>query len=69
MTFYVVLTGQHPFESAEQLFDLVSKVKKQEIDFGLIKNEQARDCISRMLDKNASTRATIKQLLNMDWVV
>ena len=38
------------------------------IDFNLIKNENARHTVERMMDKNPKTRATLTELLQTDWV-
>jgi serine/threonine protein kinase len=40
----------------------------QKIDFDIIKDGQARECIQRMLDKDPETRATVDELLLKDWV-
>ena len=44
-------------------------VTTQEIDFEVIPGcENTRNCIKRMLDKDPFTRATIDELICMDWV-
>jgi hypothetical protein len=40
----------------------------KEVNFDFIKNEKARHCIERMLDKNPDTRVTVDELLKTEWV-
>ena len=68
LTFYFLLTGLTPFSGAKSLFDLAKMVETEEIDFSKVHNEKARDCMRRMLDKNPHTRATMEELIKMDWV-
>ena len=68
LTFYQLLTGRYPFEGATSFYDLSSMILTQEIDFSIIKDGQARECIKRMLDKDPETRATVDELLLKNWV-
>ena len=67
LTFYYLLTGVHPFQDVCGLEQIMKTVPSREINMELIRNIQARHCIARMLDKNPETRATIDELLKMDW--
>lgn len=57
-----MLTGRHPYDEFKSQED-------PKIDFDLIKNEQARECLKNMLESNEHTRATADQLLASDWVL
>ena len=52
LTFYQLITGRYPFEGAVSFFDLSTMILTQEIDFDIIKDSHARECIERMLDKD-----------------
>jgi serine/threonine protein kinase len=43
-------------------------LRDRDIDFSLIQNDAARHCISRLLDKNPETRATIDELIKDEWI-
>ena len=58
ITFYYLLTGEYPWKATNPL-DLLDEVFGQEIDFTLIKDDQARDLISKVLIKNPEKRATL----------
>ena len=69
ITFYYLLTGQFPWKEVKSIWQLKQIVTTQEIDFEVIPGcENTRFCIERMLDKNPATRATIDELICMDWV-
>ena len=46
----------------------MEQISYQEIDFSAIHTDQVRHCLKRMLDKNPESRATIEELICMDWV-
>ena len=62
------MTGVSPYEDAQSLYDLVDKIQQREVNLDLIRNENARAVVKRMLDKNPDTRVTIEALIQMDWV-
>ena len=68
ITIYYLLTGVHPYEDAQSLYDLVDKIQQREVNLDLIRNDYARAVVKRMLDKNPDTRVTIEALIQMDWV-
>ena len=62
------MSGTCPYEDANSIFDLGDKLRDRDIDFGVIGNDAARYCVSRMMDKNPDTRATLDELIKSDWV-
>ena len=69
ITIYYLLTGQYPWKHVKSIWSLSEIVTTQEIDFSIItKREETRDCLKRMLDKDQATRATIDELICMNWV-
>jgi serine/threonine protein kinase len=69
ITFYYLLTGQFPWKDVKSIWQLAEIVRTQEIDFDILPSyENTGHCIERMLDKNPDTRATIDELICMDWV-
>ena len=67
ITVYYLLTGLYPWNKFGYISKLVDAITTQEIDFGIIQ-ENTRHCLKRMLDKNPATRATIDELICIDWV-
>jgi serine/threonine protein kinase len=47
---------------------LIDLVQSRDIDFTPIWNDNARDCLRRMLDRNPKTRIDIYALIKMNWV-
>ena len=69
ITIYYLLTGQYPWKNVKSIWQLSKIVTTQEIDFSIItKREETRNCVKRMLDKDQDTRATIDELMCMNWV-
>ena len=69
ITIYYLITGQYPWKNVQSIWQLSEKVTTQEIDFSIItKREETRHCLERMLDKDQATRATIDELICMNWV-
>ena len=62
------MTGRYPWKRAESISGLAKQISTREIDFSLIHTDQVRHCLKRMLDKDPATRATIDELICMDWV-
>jgi serine/threonine protein kinase len=68
ITFYYLLTGQFPYEDARSICHLKELVIMREINTDLIEDKNARHCITRLLNKDPTKRATFDELLEMDWV-
>lgn len=63
LTFFQLLSGRYPFDGALSFYELKEMIMMRGINFALIKDESARYCLERMLDKNPDTRATVDELL------
>ena len=67
ITFYYLLTGEYPWKATNPL-QLYEEVCGQEIDFSLIKDDHARDLISKVLNKDPQKRATLNQMFEHPWI-
>jgi serine/threonine protein kinase len=63
ITFYYLLTGDYPWKNAANPLHLKEMVCEQIIDFSEIRNEQAKDLISSLLEKDQEKRATLPKLI------
>ena len=45
ITFYEILCGRTPYEDALNIYQLYSLINERQIDFNLIKNEEAKEVI------------------------
>lgn len=52
VTFYYLLTGEYPWKNPKDPLHLKEMVLNQPVNFLLIKNIQARDLISSLLEKD-----------------
>jgi [calcium/calmodulin-dependent protein kinase] kinase len=68
ITFFYLLTGEYPWKDAKHPLQLKEMVCSQEIDFSAIKNKDARDLISGLLEKDPEKRATLPKLIDHPWV-
>jgi serine/threonine protein kinase len=68
ITFYYLLTGEYPWNNPANPLHLKELVCNQLIDFTRIKNEQARDLITLLLNKDPDFRATLPELMIHPWV-
>ena len=68
ITFYWLLTGRYPFGDQETVLELKQAILEQPIDFSLIINQQAREVIKGMLQKEVSKRAKLTDILHSSWV-
>ena len=69
ITFYYILYGQYPWKNVKNILHMKEIITTQEIDFDVIPCcENTKNCLKRMLDKDPATRATIDELICMDWV-
>lgn len=68
LSFYQILTGHMPYADVEHVFDLRDAIEKHDIDFSLIKCENARIVIQEMLQKDPLKRATLSDLVRSAWV-
>ena len=59
VTLFVMLTGHYPSGHSTDLIDLKNKVLFADIDFNMIKNEDARDLLKIILEKNPEKRASL----------
>ena len=67
ITFFRILTGHFPF-SGTTVLKLKQSILNDEIDFSLIKNEAARECLRHILQKDVEKRATFEDIINYRWV-
>lgn len=67
ITFYKILTGKFPF-SGTTVLKLKESILNDKIDFSLIKNGKARECLINILQKEVTKRAQLKDIINCDWV-
>ena len=59
ITIYYLLTGQYPCEDAISPLTLRDYIINRPINFELIKQEQSRKLLQKMLEKNPDNRATL----------
>jgi serine/threonine protein kinase len=57
----------YPWKATNPI-QLFEEVCGQEIDFSLIKDDQARDLISKVLIKDPEKRATLNQMFEHPWI-
>lgn len=67
-TLFYMLTGQYPFEKASSLLEMVQLVVKCDINFDLIKHEEARALVKGMLNPNREDRFTLERIIESPWV-
>jgi len=67
-TFFYLLCGKFPTHKASNLLALKEAITTEEPDFSLIKNENARNIIKKMLMKNPDERATLYDVIKSDWI-
>ena len=68
VTLYYMLCGIYPTKHAKDLIDLKERITNGKVDYSLIKNENAKNLVQTMLEKDQEKRATIEDILSSDWV-
>ena len=68
VTFYQLVTGELPFASAKNPFELREAIMNLDIDFLRIKRPEIRKVIMSLLTEDPDKRATIEELRNTAWV-
>ena len=68
ITLFYMLTGQYPYEEAVTVMDLGELIRNKQIDFSLIKHEQARDLVKGLLNHDQNKRLTISEIVESPWV-
>ena len=64
VSFYYFITGEFPWKESSE--EIVSP--KKLIDFSLIEDENARDVLSRMLDRNPNRRPNLRWIFKHPWI-
>lgn len=68
ISFYFILCGRTPYHDAKNVCQLSDIVHGREIDFSLIKDENAREVLKKMLEKDPRNRAKLEELIESAWV-
>lgn len=66
VTLYVLVVGKYPFED-ENVFKLYEKIAQAEYDMPDFVEDDLKDLIRGMLDKNEDTRYSIQQIRDHPW--
>ena len=67
VTLFYIITGDYPYD-AKNLFDLQDKVLNKDINFDVIKNQNLKELLQRILEKDPNKRATLEEILVNSWV-
>ena len=57
-----MLTGNYPSGHSSDLIDLKNRVCFSDIDYSMIKNENARDLLKIILEKDSEKRASLDDI-------
>ena len=68
ISFYFILCGRTPYHDAKNVCQLSEIVHGRDIDFSLIKDENAREVLKIMLEKDPTKRAKLEDLIESKWV-
>ena len=68
ITFFYLITGEYPWKNIKSKIHLMDLVCNQKIDFSIIKNEKARDLMTKILEKQPEKRATLQELIDHEWM-
>lgn len=68
VTMYYLLKGKYPAHEATNLIELREHITTKEIDFSGIKNEDVKEVLMGMLEKDPNKRMTLEDLLKSNWV-
>ena len=68
VTLFYLVTGHFPFDEEQNLMRLHDMVLNDPINFDLIKNENLRNLLERILEKDPDHRATLEEILQNQWV-
>lgn len=68
ITLFYMVTGRTPFDKAKNSMHLKEIVLNEEINFELVQNEQVRNLLQKMLEKDPDQRASLKEILSDSWV-
>ena len=63
IAFYFILTGRTPYHDAKNVCQLSEILHGREIDFSLIKDENAKYVLQIMLEKDPTKRAKLEDLM------
>ena len=68
ITVFYMLTGQTPFEDAQDPLQLRSFVTDRPINFDLVKQNEPRELLMKMLNKDSSERYSLSQIEKDPWL-
>lgn len=68
ITIFYLLTGQYPYEDANNPLQLRDFILHRDINFGLVAKEGPRRLLGKMLQKDPQKRCSLQEIAQDEWV-